>query len=147
MSDPAKPHYNLLFETLVNIDEPGTTFQGMVAYCLYKRAKREWTSEFFQDHGRPPNDDELTAYLRTWTASRIGGVRKEADAVIGDFVGSVLESNAPRIREDALRGTFWSAVGRSMFAALLYTLLLIAALVVAQVAGVDIVSIVSGLKG
>ncbi|MCF1502528.1 hypothetical protein L0F51_01945 [Afifella sp. H1R] len=143
----AELKHNPIFERFVDKNAPDRELEGMIAYCLYKRAKREWATEHFQRAGHKPSEEELEAYIRTWTPSRIAGALKEAEAVINAFAGSVIESNESRIREDALRGTFWRSVGTSMFAALLYTLILIAVVVVAQVAGVDVVSIVSGLAG
>lgn len=114
---------------------------GMVAYCLYKIAKREWATEFFRRNGRKPNDAELEDYIRTWTPTRIAGAAKEADAVILEFAGSVIETNAPQIREQALRGTFWSSVWNSIVAAFLYTLMLIGTVIVLRIAGIDLLSI------
>lgn len=114
----------------------------MVTYCLYKIAKREWATDFFRRNGRKPDENELDDYIRTWTPTRIAGVRKEAEFFVASFSGSVLEDNAPRIREDALRGTFWRSLGISVLAALIYTLLLIAVVIVLRFAGIDLVSIV-----
>jgi uncharacterized membrane protein len=52
-----------------------------------------------------------------------------------------------RIREDALRGTFWRGVGTSIAASFLYTLLLIGVVIVGQIAGVDIASIWNAISG
>lgn len=136
------PGYNPLFEELVPIGEmESDLLPGMVTYCLYKIAKREWATAFFRANGRKPNEDELDGYIRTWTPSRIAGVRKEADFFVASFSGSVIGDSAPRIREEALRGTFWRSVGISVFAALLYTLLLISVLIVLRFAGIDLLSI------
>ena len=96
---------------------------------------------FFQRNGRKPNDIELDEYIRTWTATRISGAEKEANAVLLDFAGSVVDENTPRIREDALRGTFWGSVGTSVVAAFLYTLFLVGIVLILKSAGIDILSI------
>ncbi|MBO0903953.1 hypothetical protein J1C47_09890 [Jiella sp. MQZ13P-4] len=144
---PPEPHYNPIFERLVNVDQPmAENLSGMIAYCLYKIAKREWATDFFQRNGRKPNETELDEYLRTWTTTRIAGAEKEADAVLLDFAGSVVDENTPRIREDALRGTFWGSVWTSCLAAFLYTVFLIGAAVILKSAGIDLLSIVQSVR-
>lgn len=138
--------HNPLFAGFVSLDSRNTEMlRGMVAYCLYKTNKREWATEHFQRTGRKPSEAELDAFTQTWTPSRRAGALKEADAVLADFTGEVIEDNAPQIREEALRGTFPKAVGTSMFAAFLYTLLLIGAVVILKFAGIDILSLVASI--
>lgn len=142
MSEPDQPEYNPIFGQLVPQGElEGDLLPGMVTYSLYKIAKREWATDFFKRNGRKPVEAELNEYIRTWTPTRIAGVRKEAEFFVASFSGSVLEDNAPRIREEALKGTFWRSVGISIFSALLYTLLLIALVIVLRFAGIDLLSL------
>lgn len=146
MSETDEPHYNPIFGQLVPEGEPESELlPGMVTYSLYKIAKREWATDFFKRNGRKPDETELGEYIRTWTPTRLAGVRKEAEFFVASFSGSVLDDNAPRIREEALRGTFWRSVGVSIFAALLYTLLLIAVVIVLRFAGIDLLSIFQGI--
>ena len=119
----------------------------MVAYCLYKIRKREWATDFFATNGRKPNDEELAAYVAMWTPSLIEGTRQQATGIVNSFAASVLDENAPKIREDALRGTFLRAVFTSIVASFFYTLLLIGVVIVGQIAGVDIASIWSAISG
>lgn len=141
-------HYNPIFERFVNVTLPeDQVLPGMVAYCLYKIAKREWATDFFERTGRKPNAGELDEYIRTWTNTRIAGAQKEADAVLLAFASSVIDENTPRIREDALRGTFWTAVWNSMVAASLYTLCLIGLVVILRFAGIDLLSIFQSIGG
>ncbi|MEF2073113.1 hypothetical protein [Consotaella aegiceratis] len=140
--EPSERQYNPLFERFVNVDLPDADMlPGMVAYCLYKIAKREWATDFFDRNGRKPNDSELADYIRTWTTTRLAGAEKEAETVILTFANSVIEANEPTIREDALRGTFWSAVRASMTAAFFYTPLLIGFAVVLRFSGIDLLAI------
>lgn len=144
---PERPDYNPIFERFVT---PGQmeeqVLPGMVAYCLYKIAKREWATIFFARHGRKPSDAELNEYILTWTDSRIVGAQKEADAVLLAFASSVIDESAPRIREDALRGTFWGSVRSSIAAAFLYTLVLIGIVMILRFSGIDLVSIFQALE-
>ncbi|KAB0676717.1 hypothetical protein [Aureimonas leprariae] len=144
----ARPAYNPLYERFVT-DDQSTSDQltGMVAYGLYKQAKREWTTAHYERHGRKPSEDELASYIATWTPSMVQNLREQANGIVLAFGGFLVEENAPRIREEALRGTFWKAVGVSIFAAALYTLGLIALLVILRIAGVDILSILTSVNG
>jgi hypothetical protein len=45
-SESIEPHYNPIFERFVDPDRPEVEqLPGIVAYGLYKIAKREWASE------------------------------------------------------------------------------------------------------
>ena len=143
----AAPLYNPIYESFVSPDLPASEqLTGMVAYGLYKQAKREWTTTHFGRYGRKPTEAELAAYIDTWTPSMIENLRVQADGVVLAFGGSLVEQNAPAIREEALRGTTLKAVGISILSAFLYTLLLIALLIVLRVAGVDLLSILTAVS-
>ena len=79
--------------------------QGFVAYSLYKQAKREWAAKKAQK----PTDQELRDYVDTWTPSRLEGLSEQAEGILDVFGNAFVEAARPRIREEALRGTFWTA--------------------------------------
>ncbi|WP_102959526.1 hypothetical protein [Mangrovicella endophytica] len=147
MGNAGEPRYNPLFGQFVGEGQADErTLSGMVAYCLYKIAKREWAVEFFQRNGRRPTEVELDEYTRTWTATRISGTQKEADAVLLAFAASVIDENTPSIREDALRGTFLTSVINSILAAFLYTLILIGIVILLRFSGVDLLSVYQAIE-
>lgn len=119
----------------------------MVAYSLYKIRKREWATEFYRRESRKPDNDELTSYIRTWTPSLIKGTKSEAANIVASFAASIVEQNTASIREDALRGTFWSGVWKNIFASGLYTLILVGLVVIGQISGVDLMSIWTAVSG
>lgn len=119
----------------------------MVAYSLYKIRKREWATDFYSRNSRKPNDEELRSYIRTWTPSLIEGTKREAANIVAVFANSVVQENAPAIRENALRGTFWSGIWKNVFASGLYTLILIGLVVIGQISGVDLMSIWTAVSG
>lgn len=92
-----------------------------------------------------PTDEELFAYAATWTESRLKGLEESAENALAQFASTVVDENAPSIREDALRGSLPRAVGASMLAAFLYTLLLIGAVAILRRAGIDVLSIASSV--
>jgi hypothetical protein len=137
----AGPHYNPIYEKLVDESGDGADLVGLVAYALYKRAKRNWARELRARRQRKPTAEELDAYVDTWTADRLEGVKSEAGAALAEYASAVVAEQEPEILRRALRGSFWRAVWPSMVAAFLYTLILIGAAFVLARAGVDFIGI------
>lgn len=145
MTDPSgPPGYNPIFEAFVDPDD--LEVEQLVAYGLYKIAKREWATALWTRENRKPTDGELAAYIQTWTPSRLEGTRKEAKLVLSAFAGTVVEDAAPAIREEALRGTWTRTVVQGLVAALLYTLILVAVAFVLRWSGVDLLSVFSAVS-
>lgn len=139
---PDEPSYNPIFTRFVEEEKDGDDqLPGLVAYGLYKVAKREWVREYFQKHGRKPKEEELAGYAATWTESRLKGLQDQAENALAAFASTVVDANAPEIRERALRGTTLKAVGTSIAANFVYTLLLIALVILLRAAGIDLLSI------
>ena len=143
---PEPQAYNPIFERFVPIDGTGDRIGGLVAYGLYKIAKREWAAEVWRIEGRAPSEQELAAYIRSWTASRLDGLQQQADNTLATFSDTVIQDATPRIREDVLKGTTRSAILTSMAANFFYTLALIAAVLVLSWAGVDVLGLFEKLK-
>lgn len=138
------PPYNPIFTRFVPINEAdGPSIPGLVAYGLYKVAKREWVLEFTNQNSREPTEDERRNYVATWTESRLAGLAKQAEGAMGEFAETIVVANAPAIREDALKGSIPRAIWTSMAASFFYTLLLIGVILVLRYAGVDLLSIAS----
>ncbi len=134
--------YNRIFEQLVGQgSEAGTNLAGLVAYGLYKVSKREWVSEFRQRKGRSPNGEELTEYTRTWTSTRLNGVRDAASQALVGYADYVTEKARPEILRDALKGRFWQDIIKNMMASFFYTVLLILIAIVLAKAGIDLIGI------
>jgi hypothetical protein len=141
------PEYNPIFQRFYDPSlPPELQLESIVAYGLYKVAKREWASELWEREGRKPNEEDLRAYIATWTPSRIGGARDQAESIIGAYGASVIQDAAPGIREDALRGRFWQSVWPSMMAALLYTLILFAVAIALKFLGIDVLGIIEKIR-
>jgi hypothetical protein len=143
VSAPGKPGFNPIFGQFVATDaaDSDSLLRGLVAYGLYKIAKREWATELFEAENRPPKEDELAAYVRTWTPSQIDGKREQAATILAQYADAVVEAATPAIEKVALRGSLWRAVGHGVAANVLYTLLLILILWVLKWAGVDLLGL------
>ena len=145
-SESSSPEYNPIFETLVGrVDEGQETIVGIVAYALYKFAKREWFAEFRERNGRAPTDAEIRAYQKTWTPSLLEGKRSEAVQIIAAYSQDVVEKARPTILEEVLRGNTSRTVGLNILSSFIYTLLLLGAVLVIAVTGWDIPALLQKL--
>jgi hypothetical protein len=83
-TEDGRPPFDAIFPQLVNKDSPGQKLLGFIAYGLYQDAKREWISAFRHRETRYPVAEEVRAYERSWTASRL--------EALGDFRRAILRS-------------------------------------------------------
>jgi hypothetical protein len=143
-SDPKseKPPFDPIFPRLVKEENPGQKFLGFIAYGLYQEAKREWLSDFQARERRYPVDEELSAYERSWTASRLEALENAAAQLITAYTDSVVTQVEKQILRSALKGSFWRAVWRWVAGALFYTVLLFAFAIGLARSGFDLMGIV-----
>jgi hypothetical protein len=134
-----KPPFDPVFPRLVNEAE-GTEQKliGFIAYGLYHDAKREWISNFRSREGRYPQEEELQGYERSWTASRLEGLKNAAVQSIAAYTDSVLSQAETQILRNALKGGGWRAVWCGLVGALLYTLMVIGLIVILARSGIDL---------
>jgi HlyD family secretion protein len=114
---------------------------GFIAYGLYHDAKREWISDFQTREGRYPHDEELREYERSWTASRLEGLKNAAVQSIAAYTDSVLAQAETQILRNALKGGVWRAVWCWLVSAMLYTLIVIGVIVIMARSGIDFVGL------
>jgi hypothetical protein len=142
VSEAEKPGFNPIFSQFVSMDLQETDrLAGIVAYGLYKIAKREWATDLFGREKRTPTEADLEGYIRTWTPSQIEGKREQAETILAQYANAVIEAASPDIQKEALKGSLWKAVGYGIATNVLYTLLLIAIVLVLKWAGVDILGL------
>jgi len=130
--------FDPIFPRLVNREDTGHKLVGFVAFGLYHDAKREWVSDFQAREKRYPSNQELLAYERTWTASRLDALENAATQLIAAYTDSVVVQAEKQILRGALRGSYWRAVGRWVGGALLYTFLLLAFAIGLAKSGIDL---------
>jgi hypothetical protein len=128
-----------VFPRLVNEAE-GTEQKliGFIAYGLYQDAKREWISDFRSREGRYPHEEELREYERSWTASRLEGLKNAAVQSIAAYTDSVLSQAETQILRNALKGGGWRAIWCGLVGAVLYTLMVIGLIVILARSGIDL---------
>jgi hypothetical protein len=141
----SKNQIDPIFPRLVKGDGAAEKILGFITYGLYQDAKREWISDFRAREKRYPLDEELHAYERSWTASRLEALENAAAQLVTAYTDSVVTQAEKQILRGALRGSFWSTAWTSMVGALLYTLLLFAFVVGLARSGVDLTSILAKL--
>jgi len=133
-----RPPFDPIFPRLVKEESPEDKFLGFVAYGLYQEAKQEWVSDFQVRERRYPGDEELSAYERTWTASRLEALENAAAQLVAAYTDSVVTQVEKQILRSALKGNFWRAVWRWVVGALCYTILLFALVIGLTRSGVHI---------
>src|SRR5215217_4988243 len=128
LPDPPRPALDPMFPQLVKeADTPEQRLIGFIAYGLYEEARREWASDFRDREGRYPAENELRAYERSWTASRLDGIRNAAGQLIAAYADTVANQLETEILRRALKGQVWRSVGQWLFSALVFTLTVLGA--------------------
>src|SRR5215204_3356306 len=95
------PTFDPVFPQLVQEAEaPEQKLIGFIAFGLYQEAKREWLSDFRNREGRYPHPEELLAYERSWTASRLEGLRNAAVQLVAAYADSVVSQVEVQILRD-----------------------------------------------
>jgi hypothetical protein len=135
--------YNTIYDRLVGEVGSEPSLDGLVAYGLYKQAKREWAANIRKTKGRSPNDAELDSYVETWTESQLQGALQQARQIIAAFADDVVNSQRPFIERDALKGKFWTGVGQSIVGAFSYSIILIGIFAIISFFGIDLLTILS----
>src|SRR5215210_5791029 len=88
--DATRPPLDPMFPQLVKeADTPEQKLIGFIAFGLYEEARREWASDFRDREGRYPVENELRAYERSWTASRLNGIRNAAVQLVAAYADTV----------------------------------------------------------
>jgi len=127
-----------MFPQLVKeADTPEQKLIGFIAYGLYEEARREWASDFRDREGRYPAENELQAYERSWTASRLDGIRNAAVQLVAAYADTVANQLEADILRRALKGRFWHSVGRWLFSAVIYTLVVLGTIIALNRFGID----------
>ncbi|WP_375391271.1 hypothetical protein [uncultured Sphingomonas sp.] len=132
------PHNPIFTKLVVEGDDK---LLGMVAYAIYKTSKREWIQSFNAERGRDPEPAELAAYAATWTPQLIQNATDAATSALAEYASGAIDEARPAILKDALKGNAVRSILLNMLSALLYTLALIAIVLVLKKSGVDLLSI------
>jgi hypothetical protein len=110
---------------------------GLIAYGLYEEARREWADDFRARDGRYPSDDELRAYERSWTTSRLDGLKNGAAQILASYADTIAAHVETQTLRDALKGGFIRHVGLWLLSGVLFTLAASGAFVALSRAGLD----------
>ena len=121
------PHNPIFTKLVVESDDK---LLGMVAYGIYKTSKREWIQSVQGTQGRGPTPEELSAYAATWTPQLILNATDAATSALAEFASGAIDEARPNILKDALKGNAVRSVLLNMLSGLLYTLALIAVVLV-----------------
>src|SRR5215213_10216141 len=143
LPDATRPPLDPMFPQLVKeADTPEQKLIGFIAYGLYEEARREWASDFRDREGRYPAENEVRAYERSWTASRLDGIRNAAVQLVAAYADTIANQLEAEILRRALKGRFWRSVGRWLFSALIYTLAILGTVLALGRSGIDPIRVI-----
>src|SRR5215217_8584646 len=122
----ARPPLDPMFPQLLKeADSPEQKLIGFIAFGLYEEARREWATDFRDREGRYPVENEFRAYEHSWTASRLDAIRNAAVQLVAAYADTVVNQLEAEILRRALKGRFWRSVGRWLFSAIIYSLVVL----------------------
>lgn len=151
-------HYNTIFDRLCGV---GDDLEGLTAYALYKKHKRQWAAEFERDNGSPPTPaDDKTFFSVASTDDQLARYRKDASDILIAFANDIVVDAKPGIQKDAVegrielaarriesQGSFKKTLGYSILATAVNTLILIILAIGVRLLGIDLLDAVYNLGG
>ena len=101
-----------IFE-LLNKHDDRFDVDGLVAYALYKKHKRSWAKEFFDEHGKEPTSKQKLDFAKSVsTKDQLIRYRMDAQDALIEYAESLIDEARPSIREDAMAGRIEDAADR-----------------------------------
>lgn len=144
--EPGRPPLDPVFPKLISdADTPERKLVGFIAFGLFEEARREWASEFREREGRYPDEREVRAYERSWTASRLEGLRNAAVQLVAAYAEVVARQLETEVLRGALKGRFWRGVGVWLFSAVVFTVVVLGTVIALSRYGLDPIAVVLGL--
>jgi hypothetical protein len=100
----ADADYNRVFEFYVDQSESDETdLDGLIAYALYKRLKRDWIIQFQKTNRRKPSDGETAAVTQTYMTDEMRNtLRQRAADILTGYADTYVQAAEPHIRERAI---------------------------------------------
>ncbi|MEM6848625.1 MAG: hypothetical protein AAF580_11220 [Pseudomonadota bacterium] len=125
--------YNTVFERLIpeHADQKARV-HALIAYGLYKQAKRDWVRSYQKRTGQAPDEAAYKAFADTQNDAVLEAYRSEASQIANDHAEDAVKARTPAIVQNAVKGSFaisfWSSLLANMvFATGLLLLALISA--------------------
>src|SRR4051794_27613094 len=141
--EPGRPPLDPIFPQLVSdATTPERKLIGFLAFGLYEEARREWASEFRDREGRYPDESDVRAYEKSWTASRVEGLRSASVQLVAAYADVVARQLETEMLRGAVKGRFWRGVGVWLFSAVVFTLVVLGTFISLIRSGIDPVAAV-----
>jgi hypothetical protein len=126
-------------------EDSGQKLLGLIAYGLYEEARREWADDFRAREGRYPSEEELRAYERSWTGSRLDGLKNAAIQILASYADTIATQVETQALRGALRGGFFRDIGRWLLSAVVFVLAALGLVIALSRSGVDLAEIFHSL--
>lgn len=147
---------NPMFELLAG--EDNEDIEGLVAYALYKRHKRQWAQKIRDEKHRNPTPDEEEGFaISNSTGDQCDRYRKDAQDILIGFANSFVEDQRPFIAKEAVAGelieaaqkirksgSFWSLLIVGVSSTVITSVLLALLAFGTQVFGIDLIDALRG---
>src|SRR4051794_29496779 len=144
--EPGRPPLDPIFPQLVSdATTPERKLIGFIAFGLYEEARREWASEFRDREGRYPDESDLQTYEKSWTASRVEGLRSGSVQLMAAYADVVARQLETEMLRGAVKGRFWRGVAVWLFSAIVFTLFALGIFVALSRSGIDPIAAVQDL--
>jgi hypothetical protein len=119
--------YNKIFETLCSDGDQLDIFD-MVAYSLYKKAKKEFVKNIKVQYSRKPTQSELNNYVSS-AELHLENYKSQAERMVGDLFNNILNEKYPEIENQVLKeynkNNFWYDVFIGLFTSFLWSVILV----------------------
>ncbi|WP_152612480.1 hypothetical protein [Leisingera sp. ANG-S] len=138
--------------------EDNENIEGLVAYALYKRHKRQWANKIRAEQDREPTPAEEAGFATSIsTDDQCERYRKDAQDILIGFANSFVEDQRPFIAKEAVAGelieaaqtvknsgSFWSLLKVGVVSTIVTSALLALLAFGTQFFGIDLVDALKG---
>lgn len=136
-----------IFQSFVKWEnETDCDILGMIAFGFYKRQKIEFLENYLVNKDRYPTEDEIRVFYNSINHTFIQTLRRNAERVLLSYGEAIIDIERRKLEKETIRkvSTFKSIVTGAL-GSVLYTFILILALLFAKFGNIDIIGYIQSL--
>jgi hypothetical protein len=110
----------------------------MVAYCLYKKNKRNFITKYKKDKNKNPTQKELESYVAS-AETHLESYKNQAETFLSSLFNNILDEKQVEIENIVLKkyvnahnSSFWYSIFTNLVASFIWAILLVIMFFVAQ---------------